>query len=209
MKIGIIGTGNVAKNLGKALTHKGYSVMFGSSDTAKAKELAGEMEHYATGGTVAHTVHYGEILVLAVPYREAEAVLRQSDNYKGKILVDCTNPLSGESSTSLALGHTTSAAEEIAKLVPDAKVVKAFNTGFAEHIGSPYFGPNDASMFYCGDDADAKAATVSLIEASGFEAVDAGDLKSARLLEPLATLMIKLAFDQGMGREIGIKLLKR
>ena len=64
-------------------------------------------------------------------------------------------------------------------------------------------------MFYCGDDADAKAAAVSLIEASGFEAVDAGDLKSARLLEPLATLMIKLAFDQGMGREIGIKLLKR
>ncbi|MEM6765297.1 MAG: NADPH-dependent F420 reductase [Bacteroidota bacterium] len=209
MKIGIIGTGNVAKYLGKALTHKGYNIMIGSSDTSRAKELAGEMEHYASGGTVAHTIHYGEILVLAIPYKEAEAVLRQSDNYKGKILVDCTNPLTSESSTSLALGHTTSAAEEIAKLLPDVRVVKAFNAGFAEHIGSPYFGPNDASMFYCGDDAAAKEAVSRLIEACGFEAVDAGDLKTARLLEPLAALMIKLAFDEGMGREIGIKLLQR
>ncbi|MEZ4826380.1 MAG: NADPH-dependent F420 reductase [Bacteroidia bacterium] len=210
MKVGIIGTGNIGLSLGKALTKKGYKVMFASQTLAKAQEAAAEMEHNATGGTVANTIHYGEIVFLAVPYKSVESVLRNTDSFRGKIVVDCTNPLIMGNPAQLALGFTTSAAEQIARMIPEARLVKAFNTAFANHIANgPYFGPNDASMFYCGDDAEAKAAVARLIEATGFEPVDCGPLDSARLLEPMSVLMVRLGYNLGMGSEIAFKLLKR
>ncbi len=210
MKIGIIGTGNVAKGLGKSLTHHGYHVMFGSRDPQKANALAGEMEHFAQGGTVANTIHYGEIVIIAVPYKAVEATLRNIDTFRDKVIVDCTNPIIFGEMAELAIGHTTSAAEQIAKMVPGAQVVKAFNTSFANHMeNGPYFGPHDASMFYCGDDEEAKEAVCKLIEAVGFEPVDCGPLDSARMLEPMAALIIRLGYNLGMGNEIAFKLLKR
>ncbi|MEM9985243.1 MAG: F420-dependent NADP oxidoreductase, partial [Bacteroidota bacterium] len=84
------------------------------------------------------------------------------------------------------------------------------NTAFAELIEQgPYFGPVDGSMFYCGDDPDAKIAVAELIKATNFEPVDAGPLESARLLEAMAALIIRLGTHQGLGREIAFKLLKR
>lgn len=210
MKVGIIGTGNIGLGLGKALTKKGYKVMFGSRTIAKANEAAGQMEHNAQGGTIANAIHFGEIVFLAVPYKAVEDTLRSTDSYRGKIVVDCTNPLIMGNPAELALGHTTSAAEQIAKMIPEAKVVKAYNTAFANHIANgPYFGPNDASMFYCGDDADAKASVAKLIEATGFEPVDCGPLNSARYLEPMAVLLVRLGYNMGMGNEIAYKLLVR
>lgn len=210
MKIGILGTGNVAKGLGKALTHHGYHVMFGSRDPQKANALAGQMEHFAQGGTVANTIHYGEIIILAVPYKAVEATLRNIDTFRDKVIVDCTNPIIFGDMAELAIGHTTSAAEQIAKMVPGAEVVKAFNTSFANHMeNGPYFGPHDASMFYCGDNEEAKEAVCKLIEAVGFEPVDCGPLDSARMLEPMAALIIRLGYNLGMGNEIAFKLLKR
>lgn len=210
MKIGIIGTGNVAANLGKALTHKGYHVMFGSRTSQKAVDLAGEMEHYATGGTIANAVQYGEIVILAVPYRAIEDTLRSTDNYRGKIIVDCSNPIDWSSgSPELAFGQSTSAAEQIAKMLPDATVIKAFNTAYAAVMSSPFFGAHDASMFYCGDDTTAKQSVGKLITDIGFDAIDAGPLDSARLLEPLAVLLLRLGADQEKGKEIAFKLLSR
>ncbi len=210
MKIGILGTGNVAKGLGKALTHHGYSVMFGSREIAKATALAGEMEHYSTGGSIANAIHFGEIIILAIPYKAIEEVLRNTDTFKGKVVVDCTNPIIFGEMAELAIGHTTSAAEQIAKMIPEARIVKAFNTSFANHFANgPYFGPNDATMFYCGDDTGAKASVCKLIEAVGFEPVDCGPLDSARMLEPMAALIIRLGYNLGMGNEIAFKLLKR
>ncbi|MEM6342451.1 MAG: NADPH-dependent F420 reductase [Bacteroidota bacterium] len=210
MKIGILGTGNVARGLGKSLTHHGYHVMFGSRDSQNAKALAGEMEHFAQGGTVANAIHYGEIVIVAVPYKAVEATFRNIDTFRDKVIVDCTNPIIFGEMAELAIGHTTSAAEQIAKMVPGAQVVKAFNTSFANHMeNGPYFGPHDASMFYCGDDEEAKEAVCKLIEAVGFEPVDCGPLDSARMLEPMAALIIRLGYNLGMGNEIAFKLLKR
>ena len=210
MKIGILGTGNIARGLGKALTRKGYHVMFGSRTKSKADELAGEMDHFAQGGTLANAIHYGEMIVLAVPYKAIESVLRTSDNYRDKVIVDCTNPVIFGDMAELAFGHTTSAAEQIQQMLPDASVVKAFNTAYANQMeNGPYFGPNDASMFYCGDDETAKDSVKRLIEAVGFEPVDCGPLNSARMLEPMAALIIRLGYNLGMGNDIAFKLLTR
>lgn len=210
MKVGIIGTGSIAKALTTALTHKGVAVMVGSRDPQKAEALAGEMDHFAQGGSIANAIHYGEVVILAVPYKAVEETLRHSDNYRGKIILDCTNPLSfADGEVRVALGGNTSAAEQIARMVPEARVVKSFNTAFAHLMESgPYFGPHDGSMFYCGDDADAKEAVKYLIEAVGFEAIDAGPLSSARELEGMAALLIRLS-QQGYGRDIAFKLLQR
>ena len=210
MKLGIIGTGNISKALCTALTHKGYNVMVGGRNLDSARAIAGEMDHFATGGTIANAVHYGEIIFLAVPYKAVEEVLRNTDSFRGKIVVDCTNPVIFGEYPELAIGHSTSAAEQIAKMLPEAKVIKAYNTAMAKQIeNGPYFGANDGTMFYCGDDEDAKASLHKIIAATGFEPRDCGPLHSARLLEPLAVLMMRMAFSQGMGDEVAIKLLTR
>ena len=210
MKLGIIGTGSISKALCTALTHKGYSVMVGGRNLDSAREIAGAMDHFASAGSIANAVHYGEVIFLAVPYKAVEEVLRNTDSYRGKIVVDCTNPVVFTEYPELAIGHTTSAAEQISKMIPEAKVIKAFNTAMAKQIeNGPYFGPNDGSMFYCGDDEDAKASVHKIITATGFQPIDCGPLHSARLLEPLAVLMMRMGFSQGMGDEIAIKLLSR
>lgn len=211
MKIGIIGTGSVAKALATAFTRADYRIMIGARELAKAQALAGDMERFAQGGTVASAIHYGEMVVLAVPYKAVADVLRQIDTYRGKIIIDCTNPLMREEGTvSLAIGHETSAAEQIAAMIPEARVVKAFNTAFAELMEQgPYFGPVDGSMFYCGDDEEAKSAVATLIEATRFEPIDCGPLSSARLLEPMATLLIRLSAMPSRSRQMAFKLLQR
>ncbi len=111
---------------------------------------------------------------------------------------------------SLVLGHTTSAGEEIAKWALGAKVVKAFNTVLAPVIhSSPQFGNQTATVFYCGDDAAAKAIVAGLAKESDFDPVDAGPLKNARYLEALTELLVQLAYGLGMGTDIAIKLLRR
>lgn len=210
MKLGIIGTGKISKALCTALTHKGYRVMVGGRSLEAARGIAGAMDHFATGGTIANAVHYGEIIFLAIPYASIEEVLRNTDSFRGKIVVDCTNPVVFDEYPELAIGHSTSAAEQIAKMLPEAKVIKAYNTAFAKQIqNGPFFGANDGTMLYCGDDEAAKTSVHKLIEASGFEPVDCGPLHSARLLEPMAVLLMRLNKNQGMGDEIAWKLLTR
>jgi 8-hydroxy-5-deazaflavin:NADPH oxidoreductase len=125
-----------------------------------------------------------------------------------KILIDATNPLLPDLS-GLALGTTTSAAEQIAAWAPGAHVVKAFNTIGFNIMAQPRFGQDRALLFYCGDDAQAKNTVAQLASTIDFDPVDAGPLKQARLLEPFAMLWISLAFSQGFGREFAFKLLKR
>jgi predicted dinucleotide-binding enzyme len=115
--------------------------------------------------------------------------------------VDITNPMKPDMS-GLAVGFTTSAAEEIQRAVPGARIVKAFNTVFAQILGSPEAKTADGSkvqVLYAGDDDAAKATVRSLIESGGFEPVDAGPLANARHLEPLGMLNIYLAYVAGRG----------
>jgi predicted dinucleotide-binding enzyme len=149
------------------------------------------------------------MLVLAVHYEVVKDVLKAAGNLEGKILIDITNPLSPDFS-GLSIGHTSSAAEKIAELVPKTRVIKSFNHAFANtFIAGPLFGSEKATLFYCGDDSNAKAKVAKLIADIGFDAVDAGPLKSARYLEPLAMLIIHLGLGQKMGANIAYKLLRR
>ncbi len=210
MQIGIIGSGNIGSGLGKIWARKGHRVVFSySRDQQKLKGLA-ETVPNADAGSVLDAVARSEILLLSVRWESVKEVLKQTGDLRGKIVIDCINPLKPDLS-GLAVGHTTSAAEELARMLPRARVVKAFNTVFAEvyHSVTRLYGSRIASMFFCGDDHDAKTAVARLINDTGFESIDAGPLVSARYLEPLAMLMIQLGYGQKMGTEIGLSLMHR
>lgn len=121
-------------------------------------------------------------------------------------MIDVTNAL--DAKMSLALGFTTSGAEELQKKLPRARVVKAFNTQFAQHMDSGRLGDQRLTVFVAGDDAAAKSDVTELASAIGFEAVDAGPLANARLLEPLGYLNIQLGYVLGLGTQIGLKLVR-
>jgi hypothetical protein len=209
VNIGIIGSGNVGKALGQNWVKHGHKVLFSfSRDPQKLGQLARSLGPGASVGTPADAAKFGEVVVLATPWPVAQEALRAAGSLDGKILADCTNPLKADLS-GLALGHTTSAAEEISRWAPGARVVKAFNTTGAENMGNPQFGSARASMFVCADDAAAKSVVGRLATDAGFEVVDAGRLASARLLEPLAMLWIHLAYAQGLGTGFAFTLLRR
>jgi 8-hydroxy-5-deazaflavin:NADPH oxidoreductase len=209
VNIGIIGAGNVGKALGQTWVKAGHKVLFSfSRDLQRLEELARSLGPSARTGTPADAAKFGEAVILATPWPVVQEALRAAGPLHGKILIDCTNPLK-EDLSGLAIGHTTSAAEEISRWAPGARVMKAFNTTGADNMGSSRFGSARASMFICGDDAAAKAVAAGLAADAGFEVVDAGRLASARLLEPLAMLWIHLAFAQGLGTGFAFTLLRR
>jgi len=210
MKIAIIGAGNVGGTLGKAWAARGHDVVFGVRDPhdRKLDELLKDSGGRAQAASVRNAVAAADIVVLAVPWGSAQDAIRGAGDLRGKVFVDATNPLKPDLS-GLALGHTTSAGEEIARWAAGAKVVKAFNTIGAQHMANPRFDGQSASMFICGDDAAAKKTVASLAAALGFEPVDAGPLTQARLLEPLALLWISMAYAYGQGTDIAFRLLRR
>lgn len=206
MQIGIIGTGNMGGNLGRLWAAKGHRIMFGSRDPHKT--LPALSNKQVGIGTIADGAKFGEAVLLATPWHATQEIIQHAGSLEGKILIDCTNPLTPDF-MSLTLGFNTSGAEEIAKWAPGARVVKAFNSIAAGVLSKPNFGAQPATAFYCGDDASAKKVVAQLAAEIGFEAIDVGSLKNARLLEPLALLFVQLAFGQGMGPELAWKLLRR
>ncbi|MGZ4882893.1 MAG: NADPH-dependent F420 reductase, partial [Halobacteriota archaeon] len=124
----------------------------------------------------------------------------------GKVLVDVTNALGP--AMELAVGFSTSSAEEIQKALPDARVVKAFNTVFAQNQSTARVGAEQLSAFIAGDDDAAKRVVMQLAADIGFDPIDVGALRSARYLEPMGKLIISLGYGLGMGTNIGIKLIK-
>lgn len=210
MNIGIVGTGTMGAGLGKLWAGRGHQVFFGSRNPAKAQALAGSVGANARGGTIAEAGEFAEAVLLATPWEATEAAVKGAGDLAGKILIDCTNPLVSDY-MQLAVGHSTSGAEEIAKWAPGASVVKAFNAIFGRVInsGNPNFGGQPATVFYCGDDEAAKAKVAELVEEIGFDPVDAGPLENARYLEPLGELLVQLAYDLAMGTNIAINLVRR
>jgi len=210
MNIGIIGSGNVGSGLGKIWVQKGHKVIFSFSRNQEKLKALSVTDQNSSAGSPAEAVQHSEVLLLSVRWETVVEALKAAGPLQEKILIDCTNPLKPDLSE-LALSHTTSAAEEIAKMAPGAKVVKAFNSVFADiyHSESRLFGSRMPTMFYCGDDDGAKKTVARLIRETGFEPIDAGPLKSARYLEPLAMLMIQLGYGQGMGTNITLNLIRR
>ncbi len=166
---------------------------------------AGDNVHAASLDDAAR---HAEVVVLATPWQGAQAALQMAGDLRGKVLIDCINPLT-EDFRNLDIGHTTSAAEQVASWAPGAKVVKAFNSVSAGAMADPWFGNENATMLYCGDDEDAKRIVRRLAEELGFDAHDAGPLSIARYMEPFAMLYIKLAIKEGWGGNCAFKILRR
>jgi 8-hydroxy-5-deazaflavin:NADPH oxidoreductase len=184
-------------------------VMFGVRDVSdpKVAKLLQEAPG-ARAGSVVEAAQFGEVVALATPWEATEDAVRNAGGLAGKIVFDCTNPLAPQLS-GLTHGHDTSGGEQVANWAPGARVVKVFNTIGANQMENPDFNGVAATMFYCGDDGDAKAAAARLAADLGFDPVDAGRLDQARLLEPLALLWIRLAYVQKMGRDIGFRLMRK
>jgi NADPH-dependent F420 reductase len=210
MRIAIIGAGNVGNALGGGWASAGHEIVFGVRDPndAKVQGVVRSVGGRARAETVRDAVAQGDIVTLATPWAATKDALTAAGSLSGKILVDATNPLTPDLS-GLVLGHTTSAAEQVAAWTPGAKVVKAFNTIGAQHMTNPRFGDQRASMFLCGDDAAAKQVVAGLATALGFEPVDAGPLTQARLLEPLALLWISMVYAYGQGPNIAFRLIRK
>jgi predicted dinucleotide-binding enzyme len=198
MKIAVLGSGNVGTSLGDGWRGKGHDVVYGSRSPEKE---SGKERKFAS---IADAIAQSEVVALAVPWDAVEPVLTSND-LSGKVVIDCTNPITP--SFDLAVGTTTSGGETVARLAKGARVVKAFNTTGFGNMRNPKFGAVNLTMLYAGDDESAKAIANQLINDIGFDPVDAGPLKVARYLEPLAMLWIDLSMT--MGRDIAFQVIKR
>ena len=210
MKIGVIGSGNVGGTVGTRWAQNGHAVIFSSRNprSEAMKALLAKNSGNAKAETVEEAVDASDVLFLATPWPATQQALEEAGNLSGKILIDAVNPVLPDLS-GLECGTSTSAGEMIATWARGAKVVKAMNTVGYNIMDNPAFGADRPAMFYCGDDAEAKQIVKSLVDELGFEALDAGPLKQARVLEPFALLWISLAYPQGFGRDIAFKLLRR
>ena len=202
MTIAIIGTGNMAKGLAGVFSKAGYPVTFGSRDATKASGAARELGGDVSGTDIAAAAASSDIIVLAVPFDAASEAITAAGGLEGKIVIDITNPLTADYS-GLTIGHSTSAGEEIQKLAPKAKVVKAFNTIFASVLqAGGKVGDKPATVFIAGDDAAATQSVEALVAKSGLVPVQVGALSVARYLEPVAGLNIQLGYMRGLGTDI-------
>jgi predicted dinucleotide-binding enzyme len=208
MRIGIIGAGSVGGALGRGWLRAGHEVTFGVRNPSDPKTVSLREETGAKTASVAEAAAAGEVVVFATPWDATRDAVKSAGDLAGKIVFDCTNPLAPQLS-GLTHGFDTSAGEQVASWAPGARVVKIFNTTGANNMENPDFNGVAATMFYCGDDAAAKAVGARLAADLGFDPVDAGKLDQARLLEPLALLWIRLAYVQNQGRDIAFKLMKR
>lgn len=209
MNIAIIGAGNMGSGLGKIWAQNGHQVKFSySRDFSKLEKIAQSIGSNTSVGTPAEAVQFAEVVVLSVPYGAIEDALNAAGSLQGKILFSIVNALLPDMS-GMAVGTTTSAAEEIAKLAVGARVVEALPV-FAEVLNaeSRRFGDQQATVFYTGDDPQAKQVVADLLGEIDVEPIDAGPLKNSRYVEPAMMLLIQLAYAQQFG-QVGLKLLRR
>jgi predicted dinucleotide-binding enzyme len=202
MKVTILGSGNMAAAFVKQLTAAGHQVRVTGRDPAKAGELAGQypgVEFVATNAAA----QGADAIIVATPFEAAADALRSLGDVRGKVVIDITNPLTADY-MGLAIGHDTSAAEQIAQAVPGAEIVKGFNTLFAQVLaaGADFGGGRKATVFLASDSEPAKQTARTLAESMGFESMDAGPLRNARYLEPLAGLNIYFGYGAGLGTTV-------
>lgn len=211
MMIAIIGSGHVGKALATRWAAQGHQVIFGSRDPKgeKMQAILHEIGANVHAGPIHLATVNADVVVLATPWGEAtEHAIREAGDLSGKIVVDATNPLN-PGLQGLALGHNTSAGEQVAAWAANARVVKAFNMTGAGNMLDPNYNGQAATLFICSDADEAKRVVAGLAGEIGFDVVDVGPLRLARELEPLAMLWVHLAYVQGLGPNIAFKLLKR
>ncbi len=201
MQVAIIGAGKVGLALGGSLTRAGHEVVFGVRDPDPARP----------GQTaIAAAVNDVEVVILAIPFGAASDVAAATAGLAGKVVIDMTNPLGmTPDGLGLTIGFTSSGGEQVAALMPAAHVYKTFNQTGMENLGDATGYAGKPSMFVAGDDDGHKPVVMGLVEDAGFEAIDMGGLRAARLLEPLAMLWIQLARQRGLGADFTFALQRR
>lgn len=201
MNITIIGTGNMGAGLAAALVQSGHAVSLGARDPAKAVALAEKLGHGVVGGGIQAAAKLADLVILALPFGAYADAVRQADGLAGKVVVDISNPISADF-RSLVIGHTSSAAEELQKLAPKARVIKAFNTIFSTLLDQEARVGQTLQVFVAGDDGAAKAAVSEVARSMAFEPVDAGPLTNSRFLEPVGEMNIHFGFFLGKGPKV-------
>ena len=208
MRVGILGSGLMGGKLGTLFARAGHEVTFSyARSNAKLASLARDAGSSARAGTPAEAAQQADALLFAVHWSRVTDVLSQAGDLSGKVILNCSLPMDlGD--TELVIGHTWSGAEELARMIPGARIVSAFNTVPSEVL----FGIFEArrqegkpSLAYCGDDAASKDTAAELIRDVGFEPVDAGPLKIARYTEPFALLVAQLAYEGEGGPELAYR----
>ena len=196
MRVGIFGTGDVGRALGRGFAMLGHEVKMGSRDAhnEKARAWASEVGKLASAGTFADAARFAELGVLATLWSGTESALSLAgaQNLAGKVLIDATNPLvfAPGAPPALAVGHTDSGGEHVQRWTPQARVVKAFNTVGHPHMVKPQFPGGPPDMFICGNDAAAKTSVTGILAAFGWNTIDMGGIESASLLEPMCVLWV-------------------
>jgi len=202
MRIAVIGAGAVGRALGSAWIKVGHDVVYGVRSTG-TEDMASFLGR--TGGREelgAEAVRGADVVVLALPWAQAETAVQGLGDTGGKIVIDCMNPLAMRDGVlGLACGFDTSGAERLATWIPGGRVVKTLNQAGAEVMGNTSVLEGHPVMFLAGDDLAAKNIVSELVRTLGFEALDAGPLRMARLLEPYAMVWINQALIRGEGRE--------
>jgi 8-hydroxy-5-deazaflavin:NADPH oxidoreductase len=207
MKISIIGYGNMGSSLAEALVRAGHQVTLTGRSLEKATAVAEKTGSRALPASEASKD--AEVIIATTPYDSQVASLRSLGDLRGKVVIDISNPLKPDMS-GLQIGHSTSAAEEVAKQLPGVKIIKAFNTVFAQVLqDGPQFKNGKAQVFFAGDEDSAKTKVKSLIESLGFEATDAGPLANSRYLEPMGMLNIWLGYMAKKGTGIAPAWISR
>lgn len=208
MRIGILGSGLMGAKLGTIFARAGHEIVFSyARSNSKLKRLARDTKGNARAGTPAEAAKNADAVLLAVHWSRINDVLKQAGDLSGKVILTCSLPMDA-GDTKLTLGATTSGAEELAKKVPRAHVVCAFNTVPSEVL----FGVFEAkrkkdrpSLVYCGDNDSAKKIVAELIRDVGFDPIDAGPLRIARYTEPFALLVAQLAYEGEAGPELAYR----
>lgn len=212
MKIAIIGAGNVGGALGTNWAQKGHDIVFGVRDpkSEKTQALLRTIGAKARAGTVAEAAASADVIVLSTPWPATEAAIRAMGSLKGKIVLDATNPLTrGPDGIGLEIGHAISGGEKVQGWAVGASVFKTLNTTGFGNMANPVIKGVKSVMFVAGDDAAAKPKVITLVGDLGFEVIDAGPLRNARLLEAHAMLWIDLALVRGQGRDFAFGILRR
>jgi len=202
MRVGILGSGLMGAKLGTIWARAGHEVVFSyARSEQKLQKLARDAKGNARAGTPREAAAEADALLLAVHWSRVDDVLAQAGDVAGKVVLSCSLPMNSDD-TALVVGQTSSGAEELAKKIPTARVVAAFNTVPSEVLFDVYAGRRKASrpsLVYCGDDRRAKTTAARLIRDVGFEPLDSGPLRIARYTEPFGLLVAQLAYERKGG----------
>lgn len=184
MKVGVIGSGSIGGTVGTLWAKAGHEVLFSSRNPEKLSSLVAAAGNSARAGTIAEAASFADVIFLAVYYWTTNDALAAAGSLDGKIIIDATNPYNRTNAGQIQRVPNVSSALELAQKMPQAKVVKAYNTLPTATLANKHHCADPYVLFYCGDDAGAKAIVAQLIEDSGFAGIDLGELSQVIHQEP-------------------------